>query len=143
MCYILSIIGYKIWLDGWFLNVVIAYIVGMICSRFSSVCIESLFKKYKWIQWRDYELYNKAKKERPYIATLLENANMYRTFVAVFFLAFVAIGCKELEGCWAFFPKIEPFILLLALLLLFVFSYIKQTNEYVIKNIDEVNKQSN
>ena len=110
MCYILSVIGYNIWIDSLFLNIVIAYIVGMICSRFSSVFVEWLFRKCKFVQWREYKLYNKAKRERPFIATLQENANMYRTMVAVFFLAFFAILSKELEDCWSFYIKIKPFL---------------------------------
>ena len=90
MCYLLSLIGYSLWQNEWFLNVVISYVIGMICSRFSSLCIEWLFRKCKFIQWRKYDLYNKAKEKRPFIATLQENANMYRTFTSVFFLALVA-----------------------------------------------------
>ncbi len=62
MCYLLSLIGYSLWQNEWFLNVVISYVIGMICSRFSSLCIEWLFRKCKFIQWRKYDLYNKAKK---------------------------------------------------------------------------------
>lgn len=139
MCYLLSYIGYQVWLEGWFMNVVTAYVVGLICSRFSSLCIEWLFRKCKFIQWREYHLYNKAKKQRPFIAILQENANMYRTFTSVFLLALAAAGYKELEGCWTFLMTIKPYLLTVSLFLLYAFSYCKQVNDYVVKNIDEVN----
>ncbi len=66
---------------------------------------------------------------------------MYRTFTSVFFLALVAIGYKELENCYSLFMVIKPYLLVVSLFLLYAFSYCKQVNEYVVKNIDEVNNK--
>ena len=141
LCYILSLIGYHVWGEDWVINIVVSYFIGMICSRFSSLCIEEPFKKWGWIKWREYDKYNKAKTERPFIALLQENANMYRCFAGVFVLSLVALGYKHLRECCPCLIKIEVLILLVLLALLYVFSYCKQINDYVIKNIDEVNNQ--
>lgn len=142
MCFILLQIGYPIWGDNWVINIVTAYFVGMICSRFSSLCIEEPFKKWEWIKWREYEEYNKAKKERPFIALLQENANMYRCLAAVFVLALPAMGYYQLRLIFPCLSKIEVPILILLLALLYIFSYRKQINDYVVKNIDEVNREN-
>lgn len=44
LCYILSLIGYHVWGEDWVINIVVSYFIGMICSRFSSLCIEEPFK---------------------------------------------------------------------------------------------------
>lgn len=131
--------GYPVWGSDWVVNVIVAYYIGMVCSRFSSLCIEEPFKKWKWIKWREYEEYNKAKKERPFIAILQTNANMYRCFAGVFVLAFIAILYSFVRPLWAWLSVVEVPMLMLLLALLYIFSYRKQINEYVVKNIDEVN----
>lgn len=141
MSYILSSIGYKVWGENWVVNIVAAYFIGMICSRFSSLCIEEPFKKWKWIEWREYEEYNKAKNARPFVALLLGNANMYRCFAAVFFLSTLAYIYFQLRTMWAWLNYIEMPVLLLLLATLYVFSYRKQINDYVVKHIDEVNSK--
>lgn len=143
LCYMLRTIGYPIWGGDWTANIIVAYFVGMVCSRFSSLCIEEPFKKFKWIEWREYEKYNKAKTERPFIALLQENANMYRSLAGAFVIALVAIGYYKLRLLCPFFIKVELPVLVLLLALLYIFSYRKQINDYVVKNIDEVNKEKN
>lgn len=141
MSYILSVIGYKVWGENWIVNIVAAYFIGMICSRFSSLCIEEPFKKWKWIQWRKYEEFNVAKKERPFVALLQENANMYRSLAGVFILSFLAWGYHFLRTICSWLSYIEIPLLLLLLACLYIFSYRKQINDYVVKNIDEVNNK--
>lgn len=139
LSYILTTIGYHVWDDNWMVNIIVSYFVGMICSRFSLLCIEEPFKKWEWIKWREYEDYNKAKKERPFIAILQTNANMYRCFAGVFVLAFVAILYSFVRPLCTWLSVVEVPLLILLLVLLYIFSYRKQINEYVVKNIDEAN----
>lgn len=141
LSYILTAIGYHVWGDNWVVNIVVSYFVGMICSRFSSLCIEEPFKKWGWIKWREYEKYNKAKMERPFIVLLQENANMYRCMAAVFVLALIAIGYYHLRIICPCVAHIEIPVLISLLALLYIFSYKKQINDYVVKNIDEVNNK--
>lgn len=142
LCLILNYIGYPILeYNGW-VCIVICYLVGIINSRFSSVAIEWICKKTHLIEWRDYELYNKAKKERPFIATLQESANMFRAFFSVFFISLCAYGIMKLSIKWTWLAQYGMLILLVALLLLFALSYCKQINKYVVKNIDEVVKET-
>lgn len=143
LSYILTAIGYHVWGDNWVVNIVVSYFVGMICSRFSSLCIEEPFKKWGWINWREYEQYNKAKSQRPFIALLQENANMYRSLAGAFVLALLAVGYSKIRYCSVCLHDIELPVLILLLALLYIFSYRKQINDYVVKNIDEVNNNNN
>lgn len=142
LCFILSYLGYPILDYNIWACIVICYLVGIVNSRFSSVVIEPICRKTHFIQWRDYELYNKAKKERPFIATLLECANMFRAFTSVFLISLCAYGIMQLSIKWIWLAQNGIWILLIALLVLFAFSYRKQINEYVVKNIDEVNNNT-
>lgn len=143
LSFILSKIGYNVWGEDFVANIVVSYFVGMICSRFSSLCIEEPFKKWGWIKWREYDQYNKAKSQRPFIALLQENANMYRSLAGAFVLSLFAVGYSKIRYSNVCLHDIEIPVLLLLLALLFIFSYRKQINDYVVKNIDEVNNDTN
>lgn len=136
---ILNRLGYdmasrnEIWLQ-----LCVCYILGLINNRFSSLAIEGLCRACKIIKWRDYDLYNKAKVERPFIATMQESANMYRSFASLFLLSLSAVIYKCICDKCQWMNENGYWIVLILLFLLFMFSYRKQVNEYVIKNIDEV-----
>jgi len=138
LCLILSYMGYPILDYNFGACIVICYILGFINGRFSSLVIEWLCKKTKFIKWRDYSLYNSAKKERPFVSTLQENANMYRAFVSVFFISLIAYIMQLILSECVFLQKNGFWILMILLFVLFLFSYRKQVNDYVVKNIDEV-----
>lgn len=116
----------------------VCYILGLINGRFSSFVIEGVCRTCKFVKWRDYDLYNKAKKERPFIATLQESANMYRSFASLFLLSLLAVLYKRVCCNSLWMCENGYWIVLILLFLLFVFSYRKQVNDYVVKNIDEV-----
>lgn len=138
LCFILSYIGYPILDYSASVCVMICYLVGLINSRFSSLIIEWLCRKTKLIKWRDYSLYNSAKKERPFVGTLQEIANMYRSFVSVSLISLIAYVIQRILPQCVFLQNNGIWILIVLLLVLFFFSYRKQVNEYVVKNIDEV-----
>lgn len=141
LCFILSYIGYPILDYNFGICLIICYLVGIINGRFSSVVIETICKKTKFVQWKDYTLYNNAKKVRPFVETLQENANMYRSFASVFLISLIAyIVQKNLSEC-DFLKNHGLWILMLLLVILYMFSYRKQINDYVVKNIDEVEQE--
>ena len=61
LLFILSLIGFDILFDNVVLNIISSYYVGLVNNRFSSLCIEGVMRKFKWVEWRDYNKYNKAK----------------------------------------------------------------------------------
>lgn len=141
LLFILTQIGFDILLGNVFLNIISSYYIGLVNNRFSSLCIEGLMRRHKWIEWRDYDKYNKAITARPFIATLQETANQFRAITAVFVLALLAIVYRLLQTISPLIKEYGYVIVILLLFLLFFFSYRKQVNDYVVKNIDEVNQQ--
>lgn len=125
--------GSEIWLQ-----ICVCYILGLINGRFSSLVIEGVCRTCKFVKWRGYDLYNNAKTERPFIAALQESANMYRSFASLFLLALLAVFYKWMCCNCSWICDNGYWIVLILLFFLFLFSYRKQVNEYVVKNIDEV-----
>lgn len=129
------------WSDNIYLNIATCYFVGMINNRFSSLCIEEPMRHFKLIKWRGYDEYNKAKQERPFIASLQESANQFRAMAAVFILTVFALIYKYVATCCSFVNEYGWIFVVLLLIVLFVASYRKQINDYVVKNIDEVTER--
>lgn len=138
LVYILNQFGIPIWSDNIYFNIAACYFVGMVNNRFSSLCIEEPLKKIGWIKWREYGEYNTAKKERPFIVTLQEMANQFRAMTAVFLLSILGLLYKLLASQCNCIMNYGYVILIVLLFVLFIFSYRKQINDYVVKNIDEV-----
>lgn len=136
---ILTQIGFQqLFIEEVWVKVVVCYILGLINSRFSSLVVEGLSRKLKFIEWRDYAKYNETKAKRPFVATLQENANMYRSFASLFLLSLFAAFYKLICGNCSWMQSNGYWIVLILLFLLYIFSYRKQVNDYVVKNIDEV-----
>ena len=111
------------------------YFVGLVISRFGSLIIEPILKKVSFLKFNDYADFISASKNDPKIETLVEASNMYRTFSAMLLLLFLA---KFYEFIEYRFPVVESwslYILLFLLLLMFLFSYRKQTR-YISKRIE-------
>lgn len=89
----------------------------------------------------------KASSIDPLVDTLSETNNTYRTLLATFICAFVyKLGAFINEVCLknkiTFLQENKDWILLTLLILLFVFSYVKQTS-YVRKRVESVLKRKN
>lgn len=111
------------------------YFIGLVVSRFGSIILEPLFKKTSFVKFRDYEKYVEASKKDTKIELLSEVNNTYRTITAMLFLLLVLKLYSFLENKYEISSSTTYLILVIALLLMFVFSYRKQTN-YISKRID-------
>lgn len=119
-----------------FLGAFVYYFIGMIISRVGSVLIEPFLKKIKFLKFGDYKKFVQASKIDLKIELLSEVNNTYRTFAAMLFILFVLKLYKHYNYCfWHIQHKVSYPILLFLLLILFLYSYRKQTN-YINKRID-------
>lgn len=137
----------NILLDNWFENLIVFYFVGMVLSRIGSIIIEPIMKKIKVIKYAPYSDYVKASSIEPLIDTLSEVNNTYRTLLSTFICAFmykVYISINEicLKNEVTFLQENKDWILLILLIILFSFSYVKQTF-YVRKRVESVLKREN
>lgn len=146
--YVLKImLGTNLLSDNWLENLIVFYFVGMVLSRTGSIIIEPVMKKIKIIKYVPYQDYVKASSIDPIVDTLSETNNTYRTLLSTFICAFVyKLGTSINEVCLKnkiiFLQENKDWILLTLLILLFVFSYVKQTS-YVRKRVESVLKRKN
>lgn len=144
--YVLKIMfGTDLLLNNWFENLIVFYFVGMVLSRIGSIIIEPVMKKIKIIKYAPYQDYVKASSIDPLVATLSETNNTYRTLLSTFICVFMyKLGASINEICLkneiTFLQENKDCIFLILLILLFVFSYVKQTS-YVRKRVESVLKR--
>lgn len=99
------------------------------------------------LQFAVYSDYEKACKEDSLVATLSETNNTYRTVLSCFICTFVLKVCIVInkvciENKFTFFQENKDWIILILLILLFAFSYVKQTS-YVRKRVESIIKRTN
>lgn len=130
---------YNLIQDNITLGVFIYYFIGLIISRIGSLVIEPFLKKISFLKFSDYEEFVKTSKIDDKIEILSEANNMYRTICSMLLFLLIAIFYEFLENKIDFLQN-RYFVLIIVLLLLFLFSYRKQT-DYITKRID-TNKQN-
>ena len=139
--------GINTLLENWFENLIVFYFVGMVLSRIGSIIIEPIMKKIKVIKYAPYSDYVKANCIEHLVDTLSEVNNTYRTLLSTFICAFVyKVGIAINEICLkneiTFLQENKDWILLVLLIILFAFSYVKQT-AYVQKRVESVLRRKN
>lgn len=110
------------------------YFIGLVISRIGSVIIEPLLSKLNFIKFADYSDFVTYSKVDTKIDILSESNNMYRTIIALILcllLTKLFTWITEISGLTKIWSYI---ILLIVILILFLFSYRKQTN-YITKRI--------
>ncbi len=112
----------------------IAYFIGLIVSRFGSLVVEPLLKKTTFLEYVDYQSYVSASKKDPKLELLSEVNNSYRTLSSMFILIALLKMWVILEAKISFLRVVGPYFLLVLILVMFLFSYKKQT-EYVVKRV--------
>lgn len=115
-------------------NAFIAYFIGLSVSRFGSLVVEPIFRKTGLLKFVNYSTYLAASKKDPKIELFSEINNSYRTLISVLILT-LSVKVWQLIGYrWTTFQQISPYLLVVILLILFLFSYKKQT-DYIVKRV--------
>lgn len=120
------------------INLFFLYFIGLIISRVGSIIIEPLFKKLKWLTFAEYSSFIEAVKKDEKINLLSEVNNMYRSIVSMLIIISLTILYEYLQNKILFIDEYNEIIIIFIMLILFIFSYIKQT-AYVKKRINIVN----
>jgi hypothetical protein len=121
------------------LGVFLYYFIGMIISRVGSLVIEPILKKTSFLKFSDYKNFISASKKDEKIELFSEINNTYRTITAMIFLLVILKGYNYLETILNIPKSTTSLIGITLLLIMFLFSYSKQTN-YISKRIDAANK---
>ncbi len=111
------------------------YFIGLIISRVGSLFIEPFLKWVKFLIFSDYKKFVNASKEDPKIELFSEINNTYRTLCSLFFLLSIAKVYETYLAELKFFENFDSIFIVVLLLLLFLFSYRKQT-KYITKRVE-------
>jgi hypothetical protein len=116
-------------------DLLIFYFMGLVVSRVGSLVVEPVFKWTGFVKYADYKDYLAASAKDAKIAILLEENNQYRTFVGlILIVAVVVVGKQSISHFGV--PKDWVYVsITAALLILFAFSYRKQTS-YIRRRIE-------
>jgi hypothetical protein len=110
------------------------YFIGLVVSRFGSLIIEPFFKKIRFLEFADYKKFVAEVKKDSKIEILSEVNNMYRTLASVFILLLLLKIYELLEIKVKILSMWTPYILIVLLLVMFLFSYKKQA-KYITKRV--------
>ena len=141
-----NIYGIELEWNNWIEAIVGCYFLGMIMSRLGSIVVEPVFKKFSIIEYISYSNYVKANNTDKIINILSETNNTYRTLLAMFFLLILfGVGIIVNKLCLSygitFFQDYKEWELLIFFVILFGYSYKKQT-AYIYKRVNEVLRQN-
>jgi hypothetical protein len=110
------------------------YFVGLVISRFGSLVVEPLLKFLRVVHFSKYNDFIAAEKKDGKLEVLSEVNNTYRTFCSLFILLLLLRLYLKFESRFPFLREWDVTVLVSLLLILFVFSYRKQT-AYIIQRI--------
>ena len=116
------------------LGVFVYYFAGLTISRFGSLVIEPTLKKISFLEFADYSDFISASKKDSKIEIFSETNNMYRTFVSMIVLLASLKLYVLLSDKFFVLNEWDLYLLITVLLVMFLFSYRKQTG-YIVKRI--------
>lgn len=121
-------------------GVFVYYFIGLVISRVGSLVIEPLLKWGRFLKFADYKDFVSASKEDQKLEVLSETNNMYRTITSLFLLLFLLKLYERMTNKYSFLNDWNTYILIGVLLIMFLFSYRKQT-KYITSRIEARNNQ--
>ncbi|MBI1417975.1 MAG: hypothetical protein GC146_12195 [Limimaricola sp.] len=114
------------------------YFLGVVISRFGSLVLEPLLKKFRVVKFEPYPAFLTASEKDAKIEVLVEAANMYRTFVSAMVLLLLLAAYLKVEALYPSLSGWRSLIGGLALAFVFLFAYKKQT-DYIANRIRKLN----
>lgn len=120
-------------------GVFLYYFIGLVIGRIGSLVFEPLLKMASFLKFSDYNDFVSASKTDAKLEVLSEVNNMYRTFVALFSTLLIVRLYETVETLLPVLKQATPFLSIVAITVLFLISYRKQTS-YITKRV-EANKE--
>jgi len=120
--------------DNLILGAFVCYFIGLVISRIGSLLIEPFLKKISFLKFADYSDFISASKKDSKIEILSEVNNMYRTLCSMLLVLSFLKLFEILTIKVPFLLSFSPYLLIILLIVLFLYSYRKQTS-YIKKRI--------
>lgn len=131
-----EITNFNMILQNDFLGAFLYYFVGLIISRVGSLILEPLLKWVKFVKFSDYNDYIIASEKDTKIDLLSEGNNMFRTLISLLFVTLLTFLYDKIAVCLRIPINSTLIGVLILLLILFLFSYRKQTT-YIKKRVEK------
>ena len=129
-----DMIRYPIVQQDIFVGAFLYYFLGLVVSRFGSLIIEPLLKRLSFVHFADYKDFVAASKKDSQLELLSEVNNTYRTLCSLFSLLLLLKVYTNIEETFPVVKEWDAAVLALLLLIMFLFSYRKQTS-YITRRI--------
>ena len=120
--------------DNDFIGAFLYYFTGMVISRFGSLFVEPILKRISFLKFADYKSFIVASNKDEKIELFSEVNNTYRTITALFIILLLLKIYNHFQVLWNIPINITYLIVFVAILVIFLFSYRKQTN-YITERI--------
>lgn len=112
------------------------YFIGLVVSRIGSLVVEPILKAVRFVTFVDYGKFVKASAADSKIDVLSETNNMYRTLSALFLILLLVVLFDRFAASQPCLVEGAPYIAGVALLVMFLFAYRKQT-AYVVGRVNK------
>lgn len=116
------------------IGVFLYYFIGLVISRFGSLVIEPVLRRVSFLKFADYKDFVVASKADGKLEVLSEVNNTYRTLCSLFVLLVLLKVYELIEIKFAELKEWSGAVLVVLLLIMFLFSYRKQT-AYITKRV--------
>jgi prepilin signal peptidase PulO-like enzyme (type II secretory pathway) len=123
-----KVIRYPVVQRDVFTGAFLYYFLGMVVSRFGSLVLEPVLKRLAFVRFADYGDFVAASKEDSKLEVLSETNNTYRTLASLFTLLLLLKGFVKLEAYVPWLTRWRGTVLVALLVVMFLFSYRKQTS---------------
>jgi hypothetical protein len=132
-----EITNYDLIQENNFLGAFLYYFIGLIISRIGSLIIGEILKnkKIKFIKFTKYSDFIFAGDKDPKIDLFSEVNNMYRTLISLFFILLLSKLYESISIWLTISDTLSYILLIVSLLVVFVFSYRKQTG-FIVKRVE-------
>lgn len=122
--------------ENLFVSAFLCYFIGMIIGRVGSLLIEPLLIKIGFLRFKDYSDFIEASKKDEKIDVLSEQNNTYRTLVTMTIFVMLTVPYDIVRNSFEQLKSWDIWIITGGILILFVFSYRKQT-KYIFKRVEK------
>lgn len=118
-----------------FVGMFLFYFVGMIISRIGSLTVEPFLKCIGFVRFSSYNDYVEASKSDPKLELFSEQNNVYRTLCSLSILLILLKIYDKNKDLLPWNTDTSFLILMAGILVLFLFSYRKQT-KYIVHRVN-------
>lgn len=142
LCIILKyLVGYDLIPDDYYQAGIVFYFVGMVNSRVGSLIVEPILKAISWVKFAPYPEFLQAEKEDAKVTILSQENNVFRSYISVMFISLIGYTYKYTSLDLENLSSDDSLILIIALFVLFLFAYRKQTS-FVRKRVENFMKKN-